>query len=702
MKNLYSTLFLLSFGLITNLPAQTLKNIHRHNMPVLQIPVDLIDKVETIDVDGVKTLRVTPLFGETTQIPTSEIDSITHYIGSVNPEQLGEMRTASVMGIVRDTANAPIMNAIVRSPYGGEETLTDPNGVFFLNNIIVYDKLGYISIEKPGFHQGSRSFLPLETGSNRVNVQLLPMSQSGTFSAASGGSVTSGLLQLNFSANAITLNGQPYTGTVNVFAAALDPTSTEMFDQMPGELLGGMNDSLRLLRSFGMATIELRDENMNELQLAEGASATLTFNIPSALQADAPETIDWWSFDEALGYWKHEGEAQKQGNQYVGLASHFSWWNVDVPQNFNDFLGTALNDEENPISGAQINMATENLGTGITYTSAEGNFSGRVPKNQQLELSIYQSCLTANDWILSYTESVLSGNEAFEATYTLTPLELRYEISGSVLNCVGQNVSTGYVILGSQISPINEGIFSLSTCDTGFYNIRAFDLSDPDSLRFSDLVSIHVTTETTDAGSLIACSNTISGSLVDVDGNIYQTVLIGAQRWMAENLNTSFYSNGDPIANINSSNWQSLSIGAWTYYEDNPTYETTFGKLYNRLAVQDPRGLCPSGWHVPSLEELNILISYLGGSEIAGGKLKSISHWAEPNIGATNESGFSALPGGAIATFGVDGIPFNGHWWDNSALEVLMLNHSDSITHLIGNLFDLWGGTGASVRCVKD
>ncbi len=77
-----------------------------------------------------------------------------------------------------------------------------------------------------------------------------------------------------------------------------------------------MNDSLRLLRSFGMALIELRDANMNELQLAQGTSATHT-NIPSALQADAPETIDWWSFDETLGYWKHEGEAQRQANQYM-------------------------------------------------------------------------------------------------------------------------------------------------------------------------------------------------------------------------------------------------------------------------------------------------------------------------------------------------------------------------------------------------
>jgi len=218
--------------LSSQLSAQTLKNIHRQNQPVLRIPIHLIDKVETVEIQGQRTLQVIQLNGYVSQIPVSQIDSITHNEGeALDPAQLGNLRTASVMGIVRGPTGAAEMNAIVRSPYGGEETHTDANGVFFLNNIVVYDKLGYISITKPGFHQGSRSFLPLENGSNRVNVQLLSMTQSRTFVAAAGGSVTSGLLQLTFPANAIQLNGQPYTGTVRVFARALNPISPTMFDQ---------------------------------------------------------------------------------------------------------------------------------------------------------------------------------------------------------------------------------------------------------------------------------------------------------------------------------------------------------------------------------------------------------------------------------------------------------------------------------------
>ena len=395
-------LVLIGLALFTQLPAQTLKNIYRHNLPVLRIPTALIDKVETAEIDGQRTLRVIQFNGFVSQIPVAQIDSITHTDGTaLDPAQLGNLRTASVMGVVLGPTGAPEMNAIVRSPYGGEETRTDPNGVFFLNNILVYDKLGYITITKPGFHQASRSFLPLETGSNRVNVQLLSMTQSGSFSAASGGTVTSGLLQLTFPANAIQLNGQPYTGTVNVYAAALDPTSSSMFDQMPGELLGGLNDSLRLLRSFGMASIELRDANMNELQLANGQLATLKFNIPTALQAEAPQTIDWWSFDETLGYWKHEGEAQKQGTQYISAASHFSWWNCDVPQNFNDFHGAINTSGGSPVSDAQINVVSPTLGTGVTYTNAEGTFTCRVPKNQSLMLNVNLTCSATNDWALA-------------------------------------------------------------------------------------------------------------------------------------------------------------------------------------------------------------------------------------------------------------------------------------------------------------
>jgi uncharacterized protein (TIGR02145 family) len=130
------------------------------------------------------------------------------------------------------------------------------------------------------------------------------------------------------------------------------------------------------------------------------------------------------------------------------------------------------------------------------------------------------------------------------------------------------------------------------------------------------------------------------------------TVIIGEQEWMVGNLNVSKFRNGDSLREAKTRKaWEKAGDEgqpAWCYYENNPAHEDRYGKLYNWYAVNDPRGIAPNDWHVPSDAEWQILIDYLGGESIAGGKMKAsgITHWKAPNIGATNNSGFSALPGG--------------------------------------------------------
>jgi len=622
----------------------------------------------------------------------------------LDPSQLGNLRTASVMGIVRSSTGAPEMNAIVRSPYGGEETRTDQNGVFFLNNILVYDKLGYITLTKPGFHQGSRSFLPLENGSNRVNVQLLPMTQSGTFNAANGGTVTSGLLQLNFPANAVTLNGQPYTGTVRVFAQTLNPTSPAMFDQMPGELLGGMNDSLRILRSFGMASIELRDANMNELQLAEGVSATLTFNIPASLQAEAPQSIDWWSFDEALGYWKHEGVAQRQGNNYIGQASHFSWWNLDVPGTFNEFQGTINSTDGNPISGAQIVMISPVLGNSVKYTNSIGAFSGRVPKNQAITLNINLTCNTTNEWILAYTETIISEDDSISGSY-IAELNEFYPITGTVVTCSGEPVESGYVKMGPQVFLTENGNFTIQTCQTGEYTLRGFNTSNPDTIKASNLDTVLVGPEGIDVGELQACID-IYGTVVDIEGNVYSTALIGQQWWMSENLRTAIYANGDPIPNpIDNSAWSQSGVGGWSIYNHLEVNNENYGKLYNWYTTVDPAGLCPAGWHVPLDTDWTVLTDYLGGESVAGGKMSSVSGWNPTNNVATNQSGFSGLPGGSRSYSGdFFDIGITATWWSSSSSNFVLSAWKRVINFFSTNVDRQTSSKndGFSIRCIRD
>lgn len=130
-------------------------------------------------------------------------------------------------------------------------------------------------------------------------------------------------------------------------------------------------------------------------------------------------------------------------------------------------------------------------------------------------------------------------------------------------------------------------------------------------------------------------------TVTDYDGNIYQTITIGSQVWMKENLKSLHYSNGTEIAAV------------WSY-DDNDSYVETYGRLYSwdaamkNSTIEGAQGVCPNGWHVPTDDEWTILGNYLGGNDMAGGKMKEqgISHWNSPNAGATNESGFTALPAG--------------------------------------------------------
>ena len=140
-------------------------------------------------------------------------------------------------------------------------------------------------------------------------------------------------------------------------------------------------------------------------------------------------------------------------------------------------------------------------------------------------------------------------------------------------------------------------------------------------------------------------------TLKDIDGNVYTTVTIGTQVWMVENLRTTKYRNGTPIAHpgTNINEWRNNISGAYAWYDnDEITYKNPYGALYNWYAVKNPAGLCPAGWSVPIKEDWETLTNYLGGDVVAGGKLKErgTTHWESPNTGATNESGFTGLPGG--------------------------------------------------------
>jgi len=202
----------------------------------------------------------------------------------------------------------------------------------------------------------------------------------------------------------------------------------------------------------------------------------------------------------------------------------------------------------------------------------------------------------------------------------------------------------------------------------------------------------------------------VQGSgVTDVDGNTYQTIILAnGYEWMQQNLRTTKYANGSPIQNVQSAyDWEMATSGAWVHSFNNNQYEHPYGKLYNGHAVIDNRGICPTGWHVATYNDWQALISLLGGEDVAGGKLKSIGtqHWESPNTGATNASGFTALPGGNRNQYGdfFDMMSMHGFWWTSTMvmynpLYAMSINaFSQGITE---HLFDK--NMGLSVRCVKN
>jgi uncharacterized protein (TIGR02145 family) len=198
-------------------------------------------------------------------------------------------------------------------------------------------------------------------------------------------------------------------------------------------------------------------------------------------------------------------------------------------------------------------------------------------------------------------------------------------------------------------------------------------------------------------------------TVADKDGNVYKTVTLGTQIWMAENLKTTRYRNGDKIGTTTPAtldiHLETSPKYQWAY-DGNENNVATYGRLYTWYAVTDSRNVCPAGWHIPGKIEWTALTTFLGDESVSGGKLKETgtTHWLSPNSGATNESGYSALPGGGRDSYGgFFDIGRNGGWWSSDDYNAnngwyFYLYNDYSNTNMPSDS----KGNGYSVRCLKD
>lgn len=204
-----------------------------------------------------------------------------------------------------------------------------------------------------------------------------------------------------------------------------------------------------------------------------------------------------------------------------------------------------------------------------------------------------------------------------------------------------------------------------------------------------------------------SCKKEDNTVLTDIDGNVYSSMInIGTQVWMAENLRTTRYSNGDTIETTSKDlSDESTPEYQWAYNGDESNVEA-YGRLYTWYAVTDSRNVCPTGWHVPTDGDWTTLTTFLGGEDTAGDKLKETgsTHWLLPSQKETNESNFTALPGGCRNADGVfTFLGYKGFWWSSTEQ-----SGSLGYSRVLSGIFRFVGrdGTdkkyGFSVRCVKD
>jgi hypothetical protein len=432
-----------------------------------------------------------------------------------NPKPI-EYVTASISGRVTDEANLPVSGAIVKAGTGTAST--DINGSFRITNISLDKNAGFVKVEKDGFFQGSRTIVVNGGVVNYVSVQLIKKVISGTVSGNSGGNVTvSTGGSINFTGNSFvnTGNGTAYTGTVSVSAFFINPAATNFSEIMPGTLRGITTANQETgLQSYGMMAVELSGAAGEKLQLASGKTATITFPIPAALQEKAPATIPLWSLNDTTGLWKEEGTATKQGNNYIGTVSHFSFWNCDHPYPVVDFKAVIKDKNGNALYPAKVVLKTigDSSISADGYTDTTGSVSGKIPTGKTLQLSVYNSCNT-----VVHTQNIGPFSTAADlGTVTVNntgPVQLI--VTGTVINCSAASVTNGFVDINIDNNHhralVTNGNFSstISRCSNSPVTaiITAYDIS---KNQVGPATNLSVTSGTINAGQLSACGNDIS------------------------------------------------------------------------------------------------------------------------------------------------------------------------------------------------
>lgn len=349
----------------------------------------------------------------------------------------GEALTIDISGRITNEYGTAVRGANVTS--SNQTTKTDNNGYFLMTQVEGREKLSFVTVEAPNHFIGSRSFIP-QAGLNQISIKLMRMFFTSTIDAETGGTVVSDGCQLNLGKGFINKNsGAPYTGEVKVALRHLNPTDDNFNEIMPGNLIAASSEGSKLLESFGMLAIELRDNNGNELQLSDSNSATFRMSIPESFKSGAPNSIPLWYYDEASGLWQEEGKAVIEGDEYVGEVQHFSMWNCDVARDYHTIQSRIINSNGTPMPGLKVVFHAETGESGFCYTAGDGNFKGAVPADMQFSVKFWYDNVPVGSTVVG----PFSADQVLD-DLVVKELDNLIEIEIPILDCTNEPLTVGY------------------------------------------------------------------------------------------------------------------------------------------------------------------------------------------------------------------------------------------------------------------
>jgi hypothetical protein len=477
---------------------------------------------------------------------------------------------ASITGQVLDENGNPLVGAVVRS---GTNTYTTGNdGFFMFNNITCKQRANLISVSKAGYFPGYRT-LQISAGKQHyTRLSVLKMDNPQTFATSAGATINANGSQIKIPANAIInkSTGQVHAGTVNIYAKTIKSDDANIGQLTPGALRGVTTGSEEnTLATYGMIAVEMQDGNGNALQIAPGQSAEIRMQIPASQQANAPSTIQLWHFDEAMGMWVEEGKATRVGNEYVGQAPHFSFWNYDIGSNGCTLDCTVIDQATgNGLSGYQVKITGGLYGSSAYgWTNATGYVTGAVFINSTYTLEVTDPI--CGNIVHTQTFSTGIANVSLGNISVTLPTTSSATVTGTVLDCNSNGVTNGMATMqvGNTLIPLVLGAGG-SFSWTGIIcnpptaaTIAAFDLT----AGTGGSTSASLVAGTNSLGNIAACGAVLefhNFSITDGAGTTnyshveplayFDCASIGASN---TTVNTGFQNSGGGLSSYESSNF---------------------------------------------------------------------------------------------------------------------------------------------------